>query len=410
VGAAVFAGIMGTSESVTPGMLPEQTPVVQEGATPPSSPVELKTIPNSEEQQPQLAQEPARFAIYPVTINAAGFEPVKKTAAEMIAITQAGWLELANAGQGALSTQTEIEVKAPQKVTIEGLKNIKDFCKKKVPNFRGLLLNAVLPQRGGPETDATPIIVINQKQKNACFTADAGVGMGMVFYDQDYFTPYGVTHEGGHSVGLGHSNALSDACGSVISLNCVNVEYGDNSTVMGGYRFGSGDPDPLNGVALKNLGAIKPHEIAKIGLGETTCALDTITHKLGKPRLARIPITPTEITVNKKNGSTATISSIYFELSSIYTDADKQRTLSLKVIGADDNAEKGTMPGTFLIPVQGRQSFTGNDVGKTYTFEIGGRKISFTLKSIPTSNKNIAEGAQVSIGVVNLEPPYISGV
>ncbi len=425
VGALIVAGVFGSAEAVDPGTLPEQPAVVQEG--PAQAPSAVQIRPAEVSVQPpdqQLELEPAHFTIYPVTLDAPGFQAVKESNKDMIADTQVGWQEVTTAANGALPLQAEVEVKPAQKVRFEGLTNVTDFCNKKIPNFRNLLRDAVLPDNAKNDATNTPIIVIDQKRSNPCFTADGGVGVGIVVYNpRTYFTGYVMAHEIAHTRGVSHSNTLgasatSNSVGcarpvSMISLNCHSKEYGDNYTDMGGFRYKLGDPDPFNGVSLKRLGAIKPYEITEVGFGESTCQIAPLSDKTGQTRLARIPIVPTEVTVDPdkkagiEKGVTSTISSIYFELSTNYTDTNKSRELSLKIIGANDYAPNEMTP-TFLIPVNGKQSFTAKDIGKKFTFEIGNRKISFTLESIPNS-KDMFPRANVALNVEDLEPEYISG-
>lgn len=363
-------------------------------------------------------QGPTRFDIFPVTLDASGFEPVKKTEAQLRATLTSAWMDIAEAAGGVLSTEVNIDVKPEQKITLEGVESVKDFCENKDPNFRDNLRKAVVPQHGGPEAENTVnIIVLNQKIWT-CGTADAGVGNDQVYYDEDYFTPYGVEHETGHSLGIGHSNKLlrcrppRDA----ISPLCVNEEYGDFSTVMGGYRYSLGDPDPFNAFALSNLGALRPSEILQLTEGKTVFDLAAVSDKSGNGiRLASIALDPVEISVldeKNKHIYTKTINSVYFELSSAYTDGAKSRALSLKVYAADANATKYEIPETFLIPCNDKYSFgKESSFGKVYTFEIGGRSIGFTLKSLMQSSKKMTGEAQVLVNVAKIpQPEYISGV
>lgn len=415
-GLAAFSCLYGVAETAHPGELSDMPAAVASAseAVPPSE-VSVPTVSPVEEREPA---EAARFVVYPVTIAAAGFSPVTKTNKELVDTTRAGWLDLANASSGALSTEVEVTVRPAQKVAIDGLKKVADFCKGKVENFRQKLMDAVVPKKGGPEVAGIPMIVINQTGRE-CFTADAGVNIGMVFYDQNYFTPYGTQHEIGHTQGFGHGDALGSGKGrrigcatpsEVIGPNCYSLAYGDPYTTMGGYRFNLGDPDPINGVSLKRLGAITPKEVLRVGVGERVCKLKPLADQSGRgARLAHVVIDPTEITIlNKdKTKSTDTVTSVYFEISSSYTDANKSKELSLKVFATNDEAQDEGLPATYLIPIKGKQVFGKNEIGKNFTFEIGGRKVSFTLQSLP-SVKDAIDSAQVRIKIVKTDPdmPY----
>jgi len=414
------ASILGTATTSAACTHAEGLPTTAvTGAEPTVSPTTINsTVPESAAPTKggdQTPQEAKHFAVYPVTLNATGFGPVTKSAKQMKADLSAAWTDLAEKADGALPKEVDIEVKPAQKITIDGITSVKDFCDGKDPQFRDHLREAVVPQHGGPETEVVEsIIVLNQKVW-LCGTADAGVGVDQVYYDQDYFTQYGTEHETAHTLGIGHSNMLTN-CNppkQSVGLDCVDLEYGDNTTIMGGYRYSLGDVDPLSGYALMNLGAIPPSEVLPLDTGKTIVYLSPVSDRSPNGvRLARVDTDPVEISIqNGDQGpvSTATINRVFFELSTVYTDGNKDRSLAVKVYGVDSALSKYSLPKTYLIPCAGSYLF-GKDAsfGQMCYFHIGTTRIGFTLQTLSQTGPG---GAEVLVDVARLpEPDYVFGV
>jgi hypothetical protein len=175
------------------------------------------------------------------------------------------------------------------------------------------------------------------------------------------------------------------------------------------------------GLALANSALRIALSVASI-LGTATTSA-ACTHAEGLPTTAVTGAEPTvsPTTINStvpesaaptKGGdlvSTATINRVFFELSTVYTDGNKDRSLAVKVYGVDSALSKYSLPKTYLIPCAGSYLF-GKDAsfGQMCYFHIGTTRIGFTLQTLSQTGPG---GAEVLVDVARLpEPDYVFGV